>query len=113
MPHGHMDAALEMKILDALSAHERNVFPVEALQDKTFSEQYSGIMKFRLETVIGPMTIAVFNDCDEFDYIEWIEFGGQCWNYPYKPEEQPIMTQAIADWKPLNQDDPRWGKGTW
>jgi len=110
----HMDAGQELRILAALFRAEKDGAEVENLTGETFASQYCGEMQFVVKTEVGPIRVGVFNDCDEFDYLEWIELDGKRWHFPMERDDgRPMMTEAIAHWKPWKQADPRWGEGTW
>ena len=53
-------------------------------------------------------TVHVFNDCDEWDYLEEIEApDGRRWVYPFGvPAGVKAMTRRVADWEPTGRG---WG----
>jgi len=108
----HMTAPTEQLILELLSEHENENRPVKQLQKTTFTSQYCGEMSFEIETRFGFLTLHVFNDCDEWDYIERITFRHTTYFYPsfYNAKDRPWMTEAVCRWKPRKEHDPRWGE---
>jgi hypothetical protein len=49
--------------------------------------------------------IDVFDDACEWDYIERIVApDGRSWFYPFEPEGNRAMTDALANWKPTSSD---------
>ena len=108
----HMTAPIEELILELLREHEHFKRPVKALQQDTFGSQYCGEMSFEIETRFGFLTLHVFNDCGEWDYLERVTFQHVDYYYPSMSvsSNRPWMTNTIKNWKPLNEMDPRWGE---
>lgn len=108
----HMTAPVEQLILELLHEHEEFQKPVKALQKDTFASQYCGTMSFEIETRFGFLTLHVYNDCDEWDYIERVTFKHKDYYYPNMDvsPNRPWMTQKINSWRPRKEFDPRWGE---
>lgn len=106
----HMNAKQEQVILRALSEFDRSNGEVVNLTGETFSQQYCGIMEFEISTSIGPMKICVFNDCDEWDYIDQITVNGTTYQFPTEGDmgSLPCMTLKVAYWRPAFTSE-RWG----
>lgn len=43
--------------------------------------------------------VAIFNDCGEWDYVEWVQApDGRRWDFPF--DTLRPLTQRLADWRP-------------
>ena len=109
----HMTADIEYRILMALNRAENEKAEVKNLSNISFEEQYSGFIEFSVETEIGQIRLNVFNDCDEFDYIQEITWNNQTWHFPLPEYNKPMMTRSITEWKPKYVTKERWAGAEW
>jgi hypothetical protein len=95
------------EMLAALTEADEGRVSVETVDDDDWQAQYSGIMEFRLG---NGWKLAVFNDCYEWDYIEWVESpDGRCEEFSrgYKSETF-TRSEVLQSWSPKHLE--RWGK---
>ena len=75
---------------------------------ESFSDFYCGNYTWRLS---NGWRVTVFNDCDEWDYIDNIETSdGRVWVYPDGEEHGcSELSLEAADWRPTNVLAVAWG----
>lgn len=70
---------------------------------------YCGVFQWRTP---DDWIVAVYNDCGEWDYLEWIESpDGQRWNFPLNGQGRTIthaMTESLKDWQPAHANELGW-----
>lgn len=74
-------------------------------KDRSWDETYAGDVAF--VTPCGH-TVVVFNDCDEWDYIDSIEApdGSVAWSWDPNVTDQSAEQRAVIDWAP--KDESTW-----
>ena len=112
-PVAHMTPIEESEILSVLNGADHHGLKVTNVTGRTFEEQYCGHMVFDVETDIGVIRLSVFNDCDEWDYVEEITVKGKVYKCSLAADPMrcytPLMTRAIVNWHPRMENAERWG----
>lgn len=93
----------ETEILDVMRALERGEITIPQAEKDAAQGQYCGIAVFHLS---NGWEVAIFDDCDEWDYIEWIK----------TPDGREVDFDTIWDTMPTLRDyapprDDIWGIG--
>ena len=100
------------EILSVLNAADAGFLQIEPVGERNWMRQYCGIMEFKLS---NGWELGVFNDCCEWDYIEWIKApDGRRVDYVVRKYGADLFTASEAlHWSPQNED--RWGEwdGEW
>lgn len=98
-----MSAITEAEILDVMHALERGDVTIPQSEKDAAQGQYCGIAVFHLS---NGWEVAIFDDCDEWDYIEWVK----------TPDGREVDFDVIWDQMPTLRDyapprDDIWGIG--
>lgn len=107
-PDYHHDLAIpDEEMRAALDAADAGGVAIETVHDW----HYCGVAEFHLA---NGWKVAVFNDCDEWDYIEWVEApDGRRESYisPYASGRRETFTKSsvLERWQPKHPE--RWGTG--
>lgn len=104
----HPQVIPDEEIIAVLDAADRGEVEIRPVGATNWMEQYCGIMEFHLG---NGWKLGVFNDCCEWDYIEWIQApDGRREDAGKGSGRIETFTASDAMWSWEPSDYSRWGE---